>query len=173
MGRKVRCLVLAAAFSMSAVFAASADTVTVPEQDTVSLSEMEGASIEQISANMPEVTVYGYGLSEAGGTPEAILGGTALEAVSSRPFEETGEGVDYYLLMDISNSIPDSYFREIRTAAVDLGQNLRPADRLTFITFGESVELRGSLTGERGAAEPVMKDIRNADNRTLLFAAVS
>ena len=173
MGRKVRCLVLAAVISLSAVFAASADTVTAPEQDTVSLSEMEGASIEQISANMPEVTVYGYGLSEAGGTPEAVLGGTALEAVSSSPFEETGEGVDYYLLVDISNSIPDSYFREIKTAAVDLGQNLRPADRLTFITFGESVELRGDLTGEREAAEAVMKDIRNADNRTLLFEAVS
>ena len=138
----------------------------------VDLSSISGPTLEQVSVNMPDVTVYGYGLIEAG-TGSADLGGRELKAGKAVPFLETGEGVDYYLLMDISNSIPNSYFKEIKEASVDLAQSIRPADRMTFITFGKTVELRGDISKDRTSAEEVMKEIRNADNRTLLFEAIS
>ncbi len=175
MGRRLNALAFALLFSASAVLPVFAEGTAAAAETSgaVELSGVDSPAIEQISANMPEVTVYGYHLSDAGDSAEANLGGKPLKIVSNQPFAETGEGVDYYFLMDVSNSIPDSYFKEIKESAVAFGQGLRDADRVTFITFGETVQLRGDLKGDPAAAEAMMKEIRNTDNRTLLFEAIS
>ena len=131
------------------------------------------ASLEQVSVNMPDLTVYGFGLSDAGNDLEARLGERGLETVSNQPFRETGEGIDWYILLDVSNSIPDSYFGEICDAIEDFTDTLPAADTGTFITFGESVEVRAGLKEDPAKLKEVLESLENNDNRTMLFEGIS
>lgn len=131
------------------------------------------ASIEQIYLNMPQITVYGQGLGEAGEQVQAYLGTELLRFVSAAPFSQTGEGIDYYILLDISNSMPSSYFTRLKSGIGDFGRGLSGQDRVSLITFGESVRVLADRTRDGSVLETLLEDVENKDNRTLLFEAVS
>lgn len=135
--------------------------------------QTEEVSIEQIYLNMPEVTVYGQGLKQAGAQPEAYLGAEKLMTVSRTPFSQTGQGIDYYILLDISNSMPSSYFAKIRSGIADFCQELSGTDRVSLITFGESVRVCADRTANKELLAKALEGVENRDNKTLLFEAVS
>ena len=131
----------------------------------------EEPGIEQVVTNLPEVRVYGYDLWEGGMDVRADFAGEDLLLLSNTPFVETGEGIDYYVLVDVSNSIPSSYFREIRKSISELPGRLRVQDRMTLVTFGESVQLIGDMRTDPYIQEKISA-LRNVDNRTMLFEAI-
>lgn len=131
------------------------------------------ASIEQVYLNMPEVTVYGQGLKDAGEQPEAYLGAEQLRPVSTTVFSQTGEGIDYYILLDVSNSIPSSYFTKLKSGIAGFCRGLSSYDRVSLITFGENVLVLGEKTGDPALIEKALEGVENKDNKTLLFEAVS
>ena len=61
--------------------------------------------------------------------------------MSASSFSETGEGVSYYVLLDVSNSIPESYFNQLKEGICDFWDGLAAGDTATLITFGESVKV--------------------------------
>ena len=85
-----------------------------PPQETQSQPSMnlDGEQrIEQVYLNLPEVFVYGEGFSaDEVAAGEGYLSQDKLEFVRAVPFHEMGEGITYYVLLDISGSIPRSYF---------------------------------------------------------------
>ncbi len=131
----------------------------------------ENPSLEQVYVNMPEVTAYGRGIGED--VAEVYLGKEKLELVENVPFSEAGQPVYYYVLLDISNSMPEAYFNDIKQSIQNFEGTLRPADRMALYTFGEQVELK--LPEDHGAEDTpaVMETIDNVDNKTLLFEAIS
>lgn len=133
----------------------------------------QASSIEQIYLNMPEITVYGYGLSGVNQQYEAYLGDERLPFVSNAPFSQSGEGIGYYILLDISNSMPKSYFSKLKEGIARFGQSLSDADQATLITFGESVEVRADLKKDPAELGALLDTIKNKDKKTLLFEAVS
>ena len=132
----------------------------------------EAVRIEQIDLNAPTATVYGYGL-DGEGEAEAFLGEERLQLLSAQPFETTGEGIQYYLLLDVSDSMPEAYFDKIKSGIASFYGALGSDDRINFITFGQEVLVRKE--GKAGPEEiaAVLSDIDNRDRRTLLFEAVS
>lgn len=134
-----------------------------------SLAETE-SSIEQVYVNMPEITVYGQGL---GTEASAFLGEKQLTADSQMIFSESGEATYYYVLLDISNSMPEEYFEQIKSAVCNFEQTLDENDRMILYTFGEEVKLVLDETHNRADTEAALAGVDNTDNRTLLFAAVS
>lgn len=133
----------------------------------------ENVSIEQVYLNMPELTVYGYGLNRPEAQPEAYLGTEKLQMVSAMPFAESGEGINYYILLDVSNSMPNAYFSRIKDGIAAFSTQLSDRDQATLITFGETVKVETVLTRNTEAIVPVLAAIQNKDNRTMLFEAVS
>lgn len=133
----------------------------------------ENVSIEQVYLNMPEITVYGYGLNQMEKQPEAYLGNQKLQMVSAGSFAQSGEGINYYILLDISNSMPDNYFSYIKDGIAAFSNTLSENDSATLITFGESVTVEADLTQNTEALLSVLAAIQNTDNRTMLFEAVS
>lgn len=126
-------------------------------------------SLEQVYTNMPEVKVYGTGI--AGGT-EARLGQESLQFVRETTFGETGEPVYYYVLLDVSNSMPEDYFQQIKDSICRFEQGLKPQDRMALYTFGETVNLVLPEEHDRAETYAAMQPIDNIDNRTLLFEAI-
>lgn len=131
----------------------------------------ESASIEQVYVNLPEVTLYGSGISD--GITEAYLGDRKLENAGVVPFAQTGEPIYYYLLLDVSNSMPEAYFDKIKQSIQSFEGSLGENDRMLLYTFGESVELKLDENHTPADTQAVLASIDNVDNKTLLFEAVS
>lgn len=131
----------------------------------------ESASIEQVYTNMPEVTLYGTGLSA--GISEAYLGERKLQNTGAVPFAQTGEPIYYYLLLDVSNSMPEAYFDKIKQSIQSFESTLGENDRMLLYTFGEAVELKLDEHHTPTDTQTVLASIDNTDNKTLLFEAVS
>ena len=133
----------------------------------------ENLRIEQVNFNAPEIEVYGYNLDLAGETPKVLLSGKELESGSPELFKETGEGIHYYILFDISNSIPDTYFSALKKGILQFCGELGPADGISLITFGEEVALRYEGASGEQELQSTLEQLDNNNRRTLLFEAVS
>ena len=154
-----------------ATTAPASETTMAPAPASETAEYAGEAVIEQIDVCMPAVTVYGYGIKDA--EQQAHLGDKTLQLTNVVPFRDTDEGTDYYVLMDVSNSIPNSYFREIRTAVESFANGLSEKDSGKLITFGESVEIRADLKEDVSRLPEILSEIHNTDNRTMLFEAIS
>lgn len=157
--------------STEAALAEESTEADTRQQNTV-LSAGE-RRIEQIYANLPEVTVYaaGYGKADLDGA-EAYLAQERLAFEGMERFADTEEGICYYILLDISGSIPNAYFRSIKDGIQALQEQLREQDRLVLCAFGEDVVLEadGSQTAEELAA--ILAELKNYDQKTLLFEGI-
>ncbi|HIZ21524.1 MAG TPA: FHA domain-containing protein [Candidatus Blautia faecigallinarum] len=127
--------------------------------------------IEQISLHMPDVKIY-YRSDTPETSYEAYLGGEALSYEDTAVFEETGEGVEYYLMLDISASIPDAQFENIKAGMLQFLEEKRQNDRIILLTFGNEskVVLNGSETPE--AARETIQALTNEDMETVLFQSI-
>lgn len=129
--------------------------------------------VEQVSACMPEIFVYGTGFSEENvKNGEAYLSQDKLELADIRSFSESGEGICYYILLDISGSMPNSYFKTIKEGIGNLQKKLGEKDRLVLCTFGEEVILAADGSQTLKEMESILANIRNRDQRTLLFEGI-
>lgn len=127
--------------------------------------------IEQVYVNKPEVTVY-YRLEGSAGDVRAYLGGEELTLEGSQLFSETGEAINYFVLTDISGSINDQRFEDIKQSLISFRQEMRQEDRMLLYTFGDQVTpvLSGEEDGETAAGK--IAELANQDLNTLLFDAV-
>lgn len=141
------------------------------QQQAVSLGGEQ--RIEQVYLNLPEVFVYGDGF-----TPEEVAAGEGylsqdkLEFVRAVPFHELGEGITYYVLLDISGSIPRSYFASIKEGIQNLQNSLGSSDRLILCTFGEEVALAADGNQTAQEMEGILAGLSNRDQETLLFEGI-
>ena len=129
--------------------------------------------IEQVYLNLPEVYVYGEGFTpeevEAG---EGYLSQDKLEFISARPFAATGEGIFYYVMLDISGSIPSSYFRSIKEGILALQDSLGEKDQLVLCTFGNEVSLVADGSQTSADMAGILEGLKNKDQETLLFEGI-
>ena len=128
----------------------------------------QSCEIEQISLHMPDVRVY-YRSDQQEQNYEAYLGGEALNYDKSAQFRELNEGVDYYILLDISASIPDSQFANIKDGIINFISSKGEKDKCVLLTFGDesNVVLNGSENPQDAAA--VVQGLQNKDMETVLF----
>ena len=128
----------------------------------------QSCEIEQISLHMPDVRVY-YRSDQQEQNYEAYLGGEALNYDKSAQFSELNEGVDYYILLDISASIPDSQFANIKDGIINFISSKGEKDKCILLTFGDesNVVLNGSENPQDAAA--VVQGLQNDDMETVLF----
>ncbi len=138
------------------------------------MGDQESPTVEQVFVNLPEVTVYGQNLRvEDTSKQESYLGSEKLALSQQIDFAQSGEGVYYYILLDISNSMPDTYFDNIKNGILQFEKKLGPQDRMVLYTFGESVNLVLDEEHQASDTAAALEPIDNTDNKTLLFEAVS
>ena len=127
--------------------------------------------LEQVTVLKPTVVAY-YEADKGEGPLEATLAGNRLEMVSDDVFEESGEILKYVVLLDISASIPESQFNDVKTAIIDFLRSKRSEDQLLLYTFGDGVNL--FLDGSEDVEDAVNKirDLRNDNQNTVLFEAM-
>lgn len=145
-----------------------------PPQGAQSSMNLDGEQrIEQVYLNLPEVFVYGEGFStDEVAAGEGYLSQDKLEFVRAVPFHEMGEGITYYVLLDISGSIPKTYFASIKEGILNLQNSLGEKDRLILCTFGEEVNLAADGNQTAQDMEEILAQLSNRDQETLLFEGI-
>ena len=145
-----------------------------PPQGAQSSMNLDGEQrIEQVYLNLPEVFVYGEGFSaDEVAAGEGYLSQDKLEFVRAVPFHAMGEGITYYVLLDISGSIPKTYFASIKEGILNLQNSLGEKDRLILCTFGEEVNLAADGNQTAQDMEEILAQLSNRDQETLLFEGI-
>lgn len=160
MGKRLRFLVLPLAVLLFSITALADQSKTL--------------SIEQIYIEKPQIVVYGQGLiTDKAEDTEAYLGSEKLQLLDKKKFKDAGEGVYYYLLLDVSNSMPDAYFKQIKKAILNFESTLGTGEHLVLYTFGQEVKQVLGENHDKAETERVLSGIKNTDTKTLLFEAIS
>ena len=128
--------------------------------------------IEQVSVNMPDVTAY-YRSTSQEQTPSAYLEGAELALTEDSVFAQSGEAVEYYVLLDISASIRSTRFEDIKASLSNFVQSIREQDRIVLMTFGDQTAVRLDGNQSREDAQSVISQLTNKDQNTMFFDAVS
>lgn len=131
--------------------------------------ELNDDRIQQLYINKPDVTVY-YRDSSANHNIEAYLDGEQLSHIEDSVFSETGKGIDYYFLLDISGSIRD--FSSIKEAILQFRESLRQMDHLILITFGNTVTSVLDGSEDKSTAESIVGNLEANDSTTVIAEAV-
>lgn len=170
MGKRRWCVGLALLLAaLSAAPAAATEESASPAPVVMS----EDGRIEQVYLNLPEVYVYGEGFTpEKVEAAEGYLSQDKLELIDARPFSETGEGIFYYVMLDISGSIPSSYFRSIKEGIQALQDSLGEKDHLVLCTFGNEVSLVADGSQTSADMAGILEGLKNKDQETLLFEGI-
>ncbi len=136
--------------------------------------------VRQVSSQPPTLRVYldavdSEGEPLRGLEPEglkATLGQNRAETLSLQPFEDTGEGIAYIFLVDISRSLTEAQFGEIRDALeawiLDFGEK----DWGAVVAFGESSRLVVDFTNDWRRLRDGLDTLGPTDNLTLFHQAL-
>lgn len=129
----------------------------VPAYGSVQISSERTTVIN----SLPDVTIYmdtdeDYGADEKNTT--VLVNDEKTDISSVGKFKETGDGVNYYLLVDLSKSIEKEDFDAIKSAIIDFGKTLSAKDKVYLIPFGETVYVQET------AYDPTGQEFQNAVN---------
>lgn len=135
------------------------------------------SEIEQVYVNMPDIKVYlSYLDPEAAGKENitAYYDDKTLPCSDVTAFSETGDGVDFYILLDRSVSISDSVFGNIKDAVKKIGERMTDKDRLTLLVFGDDVKevYRSDNAGGKTLSQ-VLGSISATGGATSLYSALA
>jgi hypothetical protein len=80
----------------------------------------------------------------------ATLGAHPAVVNALLPVADTGEGIAYIFLVDVSRSLTSAQFALLKSALGDWVAGLRPVDRAALVTFGKGVHLVEDFTADAG-----------------------
>ncbi len=130
--------------------------------------------IEQVRINKPQITVY-YRLDDEAShleeQPVAYLAGEPLTLDGLTTVAESGEAVEYEVLLDISGSLTQERFADVRQSLVNFKQNLRPEDTFALVTFGDEVTTILQGSEDPTTAQAMIEALKAHDQTTHLFDA--
>lgn len=91
----------------------------------------------------------------------------SVSAVDS--FNQTGEGIGYVFLVDVSKSLTPQQFSQIKLALEHWLDGMTPQDRAALISFGKDVKQLLPFTDDRAKLDSAIAQLAAADMETNLF----
>lgn len=148
--------------------------------ENVAVEIVADFTLHQAWESSPQITAYLELLSEDGAvvsTPSldtfsGTLGNIPLEFQSIKPFAQTGEGIGYILLVDISKSLSQAEFSVIKQSLQSWVERMKDADRATVMTFGEKVLTQQEWTGDGDLLKASIEKLKLTDNKTALHSGL-
>lgn len=135
----------------------------------------------QAVARHPEIKVYIEALDQSdisvdelsAGQFTATVGQIQADVKEIKRFDQSGEGVGYVFLVDISRSISLGQFDQMKAAINLWVDNMRDIDRSAIISFGEKVTTVQDYTADKNALKNGVKTLVMSDNKTQLHQGIA
>jgi Mg-chelatase subunit ChlD len=141
---------------------------------------LEISQARQLQGGETKVRVYADVQDSGGGSVgtlemedvAATLGQEAALVRGVRPFPDSQEGVGFIFLVDISLSMSDEQFGQIRAALDGWLSRLRPQDRAALVAFGSRSQVVVDWTDDLAELRAGLAALGPTDRETLLYAAL-
>lgn len=151
----------------------SASAASSPASTT---SAAASVRIVQARAATPKVAVYLDIRTELGSAVSGVkadqiqaeIGPYRASTKSLQSVQDTGEGVAYIFLVDVSKSLKPEQFAKIRTALLRWAESLGEKDRAALVTFGESVKTAQDFTADKAVLKTRIDELALTDVHTRL-----
>ena len=138
---------------------------------------IERIRFEQVVSDGHDIWVYLDARSSDGravsmdriGNLQVYVGGEEASFVSLEPFSDSGQGVGYIFLVDVSKSLRETNYARIRQALADWVDAMKPGDMAAVVTFGSSVEPVLGFTHDRDRLKSAVSGLGPRDQQTLLY----
>lgn len=146
----------------------------------VCAAEVERFIVSQAHPQLPVMTGY-LDIVDANRQPvsgltpadfSASLGGNSLRIAGIEPFVQTGEGVGYVFLVDVSKSISPVQFGEMKGAIRTWIAGMKPPDRAAICTFGEGFQPVVDFTEDKQKLTAGLNGLEQRDLHTRLYQAI-
>lgn len=129
--------------------------------------------IEQIYAKMPDIQFYFRSETEPKADDlEVTIGQETLDINRITRYGESGLATDYFVLVDVSNSMPDEYCESIKEALTVFTETIGKNDKMVLLSFGEQVNTLLTGTESTEDRKEAITRLDNTDKKTLLFEAI-
>jgi Mg-chelatase subunit ChlD len=133
-------------------------------------------TLSQLSLGGERVVLYvdffrarAEGLSVAPESLSVTVGNTRPSIGNVTPFEETGEGVAFVLVVDVSRSLRPAEFELVREGLAEWVSSANEQDRFSLITVGNEVEVRSHFADVRGSVLEAVRGLELTGNSTRLY----
>lgn len=88
------------------------------------------------------------------------------------PFEESGEGIAYTLMVDVSKSLTADQFRSMKETLNSFVDSMSDKDQAALITYGSQVRVLQEYTRNKGAIRNHLAQLARTDDDTAYYAAL-
>lgn len=124
--------------------------------------------VHQATAVPPRITAYATVEDETGASVTDVTAAQFSATVGDHPakvetvhvFAASDEGLAYLFLVDLSRSLKDSEFAQLRKALTEWIGTLRSQDRGALLTFSEQVRLEQDFTADKAALQKKITALR-------------
>ena len=131
--------------------------------------------MEQVSVCMPQVKVYLMGEDVQDVDFQQITAQKEDEELSVESigdFADSGEGILYMCLLDISGSIDGESFQGAKDALLDFAGQLKDTEKCMLLTFGNDVKTVWVGSESQEERKKLLDGIQNDNENTQLFEAL-
>lgn len=138
-------------------------------------------SISHVRIHLPLFTVY-FDLTNEDGTTVTDISDAGLSATigtneastrSVTRFEDSGEGVAYIFLVDVSRSLREHEFAEMSEALSGWLDEISDSDYAAIISFGNEVVVAQPFTQDKDSLKAAVTRLAPTDDRTRLHGALA
>ncbi|MBF0516032.1 MAG: VWA domain-containing protein [Nitrospirae bacterium] len=150
-------------------------------------ADIGGFRVEQASVELPNIKVYAEILDSIGAAIDnnngdnettnfkisASVGAASTKTRGLVPFTQSGEGVGYVFLVDISKSLKPKQFEQMREAISGLIGNMARKDMAAIITFGKDVKVVCDYTADKNELKTKINALRLVDDLTQLHRGLT
>lgn len=103
---------------------------------------------------------------------QAYLDNRKLSTQHVQTFGDSGEAMAYIFLLDISGSLSDAQFSQMKACTVNWAENMGENDRMAIVTFGNETSTLLDYTGDVEAVKNALDSLHNNDNYTQLYGGI-
>jgi hypothetical protein len=131
--------------------------------------------IERIEAVLPDIKAYLYADDTdtlAKDDIKAALDGKALNVEDLKTFHDSGEGVTYILLVDVSTSITNAQMHAAKEALTAFSNDLKENEKMVLLPFGKRVEVLLGGGEDKAARENAIGMLANNQEGTAFYDAI-
>ncbi|MCG6551301.1 MAG: VWA domain-containing protein [Candidatus Magnetominusculus sp. LBB02] len=145
-------------------------------------AEIDSFRVEQAVVELPNIKVYAE-MSGAKADADdnatgniqiaASLGAVQTKTEGIRQFTQSGEGIGYVFLVDISKSLNHQQFEHMRQAISGIVGNMARKDMAAIITFGKDVKVVCDYTADRNELKSKINALKPIDDLTQLHRGLT
>ncbi|HEY8345455.1 MAG TPA: FHA domain-containing protein [Bacillota bacterium] len=169
LGRLLRSVIFCCCLFFSSTAALGGEVCTLRLRQAYPLKDEIKVYLDILDEN--EGQVQGLSLKELGLT--ANLGQKSCRIRSFKPFVQTDEGVAYVFLVDVSKSLTEEEFHQMKEAMGIWVEAMTDKDRAAVVTFGESVRVVQDYTSDQTVLRKVIDLLSPKDLKTQLHRGLA